>query len=156
MSISNKVALLAPIPSCYLNEAQVLIANQGKVAFGSRAWETFRKLDTLRGGELVEVLIYASQLHPQGPIKPSWKGIYQRHIETHTGTHPDNMRFRPPSTANNRGDNKGYWALFWEMIAISPLHPDQQLPIQNFRGFGKKRNFSKTFIPRGPIVIEPN
>ena len=32
---------------------------EGKVAFGSRAWEVFRELDQIRKGEPVDVLIYA-------------------------------------------------------------------------------------------------
>lgn len=60
MSTIKEVALLAPVPLEFLIEGIAVCDRQGKVAFGSRAWEIFRKLDELRNGQPVDVYIYAS------------------------------------------------------------------------------------------------
>jgi hypothetical protein len=53
-----QVALLAPVPLQHLRSGQTKAECEGRVAFGSRAWEVFRKLDALREGMPVDVFIY--------------------------------------------------------------------------------------------------
>ena len=65
MTISAKnVALLAPVPEEHLLDGVNVIHVEGRVAFGSRAWEVFRELDALRKGDPVDVYIYASHAEP--------------------------------------------------------------------------------------------
>jgi hypothetical protein len=42
MSNTQEVALLAPVPLEHLIDGVAVCDQQGKVAFGSRAWEIFR------------------------------------------------------------------------------------------------------------------
>lgn len=58
------IALLAPVPLEHLLDGETTARTEGKVAFGSRKWDTFRQLDALREGMPVDVYIYAS--HPDG------------------------------------------------------------------------------------------
>jgi hypothetical protein len=52
------IALLAPVPLQHLVSGQSVCAAEGRVAFGSRAWELFRELDSLRKGLPVDVYVY--------------------------------------------------------------------------------------------------
>lgn len=58
------IALLAPVPLEHLTDGQMKIMSDGKVAFGSKAFERFLKRDELRKGLPVDVYIYKS--HGQG------------------------------------------------------------------------------------------
>lgn len=62
-------ALLAPVPELYLPEGQALCEGpQGRVAFGSRAWETLQRFDDAAGVD-APVLIYASMSgEHRGPV----------------------------------------------------------------------------------------
>ncbi len=42
------VALLAPVPLVHLMAGADIAKREGRVAFGSRAWDVFRELDALR------------------------------------------------------------------------------------------------------------
>jgi hypothetical protein len=80
MPTTQEIALLAPVPLEPLNDGQAVCDLQGKVAFGSRAWEIFRKLDELRDGQPVDVYIYASHAPGRPSFKVSWHGIYLKHV----------------------------------------------------------------------------
>lgn len=54
------IALLAPVPLVHLEDGVDVSERKGKVAYGSTAWEFFKKLDEDRGGLAVETFIYAS------------------------------------------------------------------------------------------------
>ena len=75
-SVSSTVELLAPVPADLLLDASEF-AGEREVAFGSRAWEVFRELDAIRGGDPVRVWIYASH-DPERPLPPTatWTGRY--------------------------------------------------------------------------------
>jgi len=49
LSIVTGLSLLAPVPAIHLADGQAVCARQGKVAFGSQAWEVFAELDHLAG-----------------------------------------------------------------------------------------------------------
>jgi hypothetical protein len=51
------IALLAPVPLEHLEDGIDICRKQGKVAFGSRAWEIFRELDALRNGRPISAFI---------------------------------------------------------------------------------------------------
>ncbi|MFC0304607.1 hypothetical protein ACFSTI_00385 [Rhizorhabdus histidinilytica] len=53
-------SILTPVPLEHLQSGQAMAAATGFVAFGSLKWERFRKVDALRGGGRVPVLIYPS------------------------------------------------------------------------------------------------
>ena len=94
---------------------------EARVAFASRAWEAFRKLDDLRNGLVVDVYIYAS--HTEGPpvLQATWHARDVGHVDSINGAHPAGMRYRPPSTVKYPTDNQGHWAIFWEVEALREL-----------------------------------
>jgi len=151
---ASNVALLAPIPDVYMSEGQTMCQSQGKVAFGSRAWEVFRELDHLRHGLPVDVYIYRSHANPPSPLEASWRAVYIGHVESNGGAHPDGMTFRPPSTNIDPSDNQGYWAIFWELEDMLGIPPADRIRIADFTGYGKRGSYKRNFIPEGPLLIE--
>lgn len=151
--VSYDVALLAPVSLEHLEDGSEVCRKQGRVAFGSRAWEVFRKLDALRNGLPVEVFIYASHDPHVHRLAVSWKGLYVGHVESDNGAHPMGMRFRPPSTGKYHEDNHGYWAVFWEVESLRRLQEDQCIPTGRFWGLEKPKSYGRNFVPEGPILI---
>lgn len=151
---ASNIALLAPVPLEHLLDGAIVCQEQGRVAFGSRAWEVFRKLDELRGEKPVDVYIYAS--HSPGPpsFTISWHGRYVGHVEGDNGTHPEGMRLRPPSTAKYIEDNLGHWAVFWEVGELRELSPKECIRTGDFCGFDKRKQYKRNFVPEGPIIVE--
>lgn len=149
---SRSVALLAPVPRRHLDSGVEVLRREGRVAFGSRAWELFRKLDDLRCGEPVDVYIYAS--HEDGNAEVSWLARYVRSVESQDGAHPEGMRLRPLTTASNESDNLGHWAVFWELDELRCLEPHERHPMTDFTPFGKRKAYGKSFVPEGPLLIE--
>lgn len=146
------VALLAPVPLVHLQDGVVVCQEQGKVAFGSRAWEVFRELDLLCQGRPVEVLIYASHANSDGPVMVTWRAEYIGHINGKYGAHPEGMKFRPPSTAEHASDNFGHWAVFWEVQNL------RELPIADRKSIKDLQNragvyYKSSFVPEGPVII---
>jgi len=127
---------------------------EGRVAYGSRAWEVFRELDGLKKGIPIDAYIYAS--HTDGPpsFEASWYGRYIGHVESVGGAHPAGMRYRPPSTAQYPSDNLGYWAVFWEVEQLREFASDERLRLADFTGFGKRRAYATLFVPEGPLLVE--
>jgi len=142
------------MPEVHLRSGQKVSEEQGYVAFGSTAWEVFRKLDQLRDGLPVEVLIYPSYAADGPDYTVRWRGKYVGHVDSHGGAHPDGMRYRPPSTAGNPEDNLGHWAVFWHVAELTPLPADRTVPIGSLRGCGKKKTYGVGFRPRGPVIVE--
>src|SRR3546814_3455129 len=70
----TRCALVTGVQTCalpiYLQSGADIAHKAGFVAFGSRKWELFRKVDELRGGVRVPVLIYPS--HEDVPAKLSF------------------------------------------------------------------------------------
>ena len=151
---ARNVALLAPIPDIYMSEGQALCQSQGKVAFGSRAWEVFRELDALRHGLPVDVYIYRSHANPPSPLEASWRAVYIGHVESNGGAHPDGMTFRPPSTNIDPNDNQGWWAVFWELEDMSEISIADRIRMADCTGYGKRGSYKRNFIPEGPLLVE--
>jgi len=150
---ASNIALFAPVPLEHLEDGGVLCEREGRVAFGSRAWEVFRELDRLREGSPTDVYIYASRT-PVPLLHVSWRAVYIGHVESQNGAHPQGMRFRPPSTAKYPEDNIAYWAVFWEVTELHELSEAERIPVSHFTGFGKPKPYKVGFIPEGPLLIE--
>jgi hypothetical protein len=148
------IALLAPVPLEHLIDGQKIVAKEGKVAFGSRAWETFRELDNLRKGMPVDVYIYESHGNGQYDFTLSWRARYTRTVESDLGAHPDGMKFRPASTAKYANDNSGHWAVFWEVDSLQPIANNERLHVGELTGYGKKNAYGHAFAAEGPLLIE--
>lgn len=149
------VALLAPVPEEHLLSGLDVIADNGKVAFGSRAWEVFRELDAARGDAPATVYIYAS--HSSVPLtRPtvSWRATYIGHCTAKGGAHPEGMKFRPSTTSSYPSDNKGHWAVFWEVVELMRLPKAEQFAVADLIGYGQDKSYKKHFIPEGPLLVE--
>ncbi len=147
------ITLLAPVPIVHLEDGLAVCQTMGKVAFGSRAWEVFRQLDDLRGGEHVPVLLYASMTNTDGPAMVSWTASYIGHLESRNGAHPQGMKFRPPSTEANTTDNLGFWAVFWEVENLTRLPENEWIEISSIQG-QSGNYFKRSFIPEGPLIVQ--
>lgn len=150
MNQTNDFAILAPVPEMHLVSGQEVCDRETKVAFGSMAFELFRKADELRRNEPVEVFIYASYAETDRPLRSeaSWHGLYIGHVPSRSGRHPNGSRFRPPTTANDRPT----WAIFWEVEQLEPL--SSPISIASFKGLGKRSKYTSLFIPEGPLLVE--
>jgi hypothetical protein len=147
------VALLAPIPEEHLISGLETLGRSGKIAFGSKSWELFSKLDSMLAGSECDVLIYASD--PNRHVSPpavTWKARYVTSSLAVNGAHKDGMKYRPDSTAKYPLDNKGNWVLFWEVNNLQRLQPP--IKLGQLRGFEKPNRYLTEFIPRGPLLIE--
>lgn len=151
---AESIALLAPVPLEHLEDGVEVCAREGKVAYGSRAFETFVELDALRAGEPVDVYIYASHAHEDGPIRATWAAIYVGFVKSPDGSHPHGPKYRPPSTFKYPTDNKGHWALFWEVTDLRRLPDAEAFPIRDLRGWKHRTKYNKFFVPEGPLIIE--
>lgn len=157
MAKTTSFAILAPVSEMHLLSAletmdkleSELSDEIVKIAFGSMAFEVFRKADELRGDREVEVLIYASDSADQ-PLNSevSWQGLYIGHANSRNGRYPGKSKFRPSSTATD----KPTWAVFWEIKELKRLKTP--IAIASFKALGKKTNYPSRFVPEAPLLIE--
>lgn len=105
--------------------------------------ELFRKVDELRGGASIPVLIYPSHedVLAEESFIVCWTGWYIGCEESGNGKHSKGMTHRPPTTEQYTPDNQGYWAVFWRIRELRELPQAQQLPIsaiQTIKGGWRK------------------
>jgi len=152
---ATDIALLAPVPREHLDEGLKTFQAMNKVAFGSRAYDVFIKLDQECNGKPVDVFIYESHGSGQYDFRVSWRARYLKNVPAINGAHPDGMTFRPESTAKYPGDNEGGdWLLFWEVDSLQPISDEERVHVGTFSPFGKKKPYGNSFAPRGPMLIE--
>jgi hypothetical protein len=144
MKTAEDIALLAPVPLEHLKSGGTM---KGRVAFGSRAYEIFLKLEELRGDDDVDVYIYASHAGGLHDAEVSWHARYVGFIRSESGLHP-NPKHRPESTFTDTPDS----AVFWEVEDLEPLEPP--IWIGTLKGLGKKKPYGHQFPPHGPVLIE--
>ena len=150
----STVALLAPVPLAHLIAGAEVVKKNGKVAFGSRAWNVFRQLDALRDGLPVDVWIYASHAQVGGPPKATWRARYIGSVPaTSSGAHPQGATFRPQSATDGGEDKAGHWAVFWEIEDLRELGPQEAMPVTHFQGLDRKARYAKIFVPEGPLLV---
>ncbi len=146
-------AILAPVPLEHLQSGADIARRAGFVAFGSRKWELFRKIDEMRGGAPVPVLIYPS--HEDVPAKDSfivsWAAWYIGCEESPNGKHSHGMTHRPPTTGQYAADNRGHWAVFWHVRELRELPQVPRLAISAIQTV--KGGWRKSAPPRGPELV---
>ena len=70
-------AILAPVPLVHLESALPTVNAQGQVAFGAAGVRFFEGVESLRGGEPVPLLIYATHTKGNRPgLSVTWRGWY--------------------------------------------------------------------------------
>lgn len=107
-----------------------------------------------RKGMPVDVFIYASHTRSTPCTEITWRALYIGHVESSNGAHPDGMRYRPPSTGSNTGDNIGHWAVFWEVSSLEPVAAPDRISLAELTGFGNRKAYGRFFVPEGPLLIE--
>jgi hypothetical protein len=142
MPLHPDIALLAPVPLVHLEDGVEVSERKGKVAFGSMAWEFFKKLDEDRGGLAVETFIYASHADVRD-LAVTWHARYIGHV-----TDVEPRRFRPKSTLE--GD-KGGWGVYWLLEGLARL--TEPIPIAELCAYGTGEPFGKGFVPEGPMRV---
>ena len=149
MDKTQSFAILAAVPEVHLISGQDVCLNQGKVAFGSMAFEAFRKVDEMREDKAVEILIYASDAANR-PLNTevTWHGLYIGHVQSRGGRYLKGSQFRPPSTASE----KPIWAIFWEVQDLKPL--SSPIAIASLKGLERGSNLKSRFVPESPLLIE--
>lgn len=153
--LDKSVSLLTPVPMEHLRSGIDNITTAGKVAFGSMNFGVFRKLDELRSGDDALVLIYASDSVEMGlGAVVSWVGRYTSHVESRRGAHPHGKMFRPETTFKYPDDNKGWWAVFYELVELYELGEDLRIKIKDLQSLDKNKPYGKPFIPEGPIIVQ--
>ncbi len=152
MTITKTFAIVAPVSEPQLISGVETCDLEGKVAFGSDAWELFREADEIRKGEEVEVFIYPSHPDSEKPLIMSvvWQGIYLGHLPSRRGRYPGEKRFRPASAPLD----KSTWAVFWEVQNLRELPASEQIPITSFQNLNKKVSSDRRFLPHGPLLVE--
>jgi hypothetical protein len=147
------VALLAPVPEEHLLSGQKTLKDSGKVAFGSKNWELFNKLEELLKGDECDVLLYASDAdRPLNPPTATWSARFVGFSVAVNGAHKHGMKYRPTSTTKYPLDNKGNWTVFWEVTSLEPMIPGVKISL--LRGFEKPHSYLVNFIPKGPLLIQ--
>src|SRR3569833_139393 len=101
---NEDVALLA-VPLEHLLSGAEICRGEGKVAFGSSAWEEFYALRERLEGEPCSVLIYASDEKRSGTPAASWRAGYIGVVEANCWANTDGLKYRPPITAIYPQDN---------------------------------------------------
>lgn len=151
----NDIALLAPVPKVLLDSA-IDPPWSGHVAFGSRNFEVFRKLDEMRKGVPVDTFIYESHTDDT-PTSPRciWHAIYIMAHETDDGSLDKNLRtkLRTPAMLTHPADRIGHWAVYWEVRKLRKVDSKEIVKIGNLCGLDRKAFYKRGFIPRGPVII---
>ena len=146
----SEAALLAPVPHMHLVSGFETCRKMGKVAFGSRAWETFRDLKEQLAEGSCPVLLYASWDKAPFPPKATWQATYAGFVKNRAGRYPGRSEYRPETTCNDSPDS----AVFWEVRDLRPVNADQALEIGKLFGFRSKRQYSRDLRPERPLMIE--
>ncbi|NJK63755.1 MAG: hypothetical protein HC921_14660 [Synechococcaceae cyanobacterium SM2_3_1] len=150
MPVTHAYAILAPLPEAHLAAAQQVCQREGKVAFGSRSEQLFRKIDLSRVRDTVDVFIYAANPEVDLGAVISWHGVYVGQVQAlPDGTHPDKARYRPLTAYDT--DCMKLWTLYWEMENLQPIQP---IKIETLRGFDQEAVYAASFVPKSPVLIE--
>ena len=147
------IGLLAPVPSDLLEDA----IKEGKttVAFGSMAWDFFRRLSDEVGDEPLPAFLYASWKE-ESALSVEWAATYimwRDAIEAESDPAFAEQRSSLAGHDWEGNDEGGRWAVYWIVEGLSRL--DKPIPLSEFR-LPDGRRLSAAFVPRGPTrVVAP-
>ena len=136
--------ILAPVPALHLPSAEATFRAEGRVAFGSDAWEFWRKVT-----EATVWIVASSTGFPPNrlPGIDPGKLIFKARLAGTTEAdrrhrHPD-PNLRPASAA---GD--GAWTLFFEVDELTRLSRTRPvIGLRTLQGISLQR------VPQGPLLI---
>lgn len=150
------IGILAPVPATILRSAQVACDAQGRVAFGSKAWELFNKIDT-EYGQNIPVLIYPTPNHgdPDRLCDPgfaTFRGNYLGTKLAQAGKHPD-PSVRPMVTVEGP-EIDTQWAFFWEVSNLVQVSKQDRVAITSLTAEGQKKPLTNKFVLKGPMLVK--
>ncbi|MFO1142237.1 MAG: hypothetical protein U1E59_07590 [Amaricoccus sp.] len=142
--------LLAPVPAVHLPDAIKLAKAGGVVAFGSKAYDTLKRLRDIGAVGTTPVYIYVSSTgfdrsDPQQQAlkvgKVQFKGTLADIVDANKhGRHPDPAK-RPTSTLT---DTDSY--IFWEVAGLTILDP-----VLTLAQFSTATGKAYQTAPEGPV-----
>jgi hypothetical protein len=151
MNAPGTEAILAPVPADLLQDA--LDNGYTRVAFGSMAWEFFRRLTDEIGDEPLLVLLYASH-EKELALEVTWAGEFAGWREAAQAERdPDfEQELRSPLARYDWLGNEqgGGWAVYWIVEGLHRL--EDPMPLKQLR-LPNGKQLSAAFIPRGPIRV---
>lgn len=144
-------ALLAPVPEVLLEDA--LQEGKTTVAFGSMAWDFFRRMTEEIGVERLPAFIYASN-KDEFALAVEWTATYVGWLDAMEAEgDPAFVDLRSSLAKFDWAGNEdgGRWAVYWIVEGLHKL--DEPIPLSEFR-LPDGRHLSPAFIPRGPTRID--
>jgi hypothetical protein len=143
LQTATHIALLAPVPLCHLESASEIT---GQIAFATRDWELFNKLEQRRAGMPVDIYIYES--HPEGSFhgKATWHARYVR-------LEPDRHKAKPYRPKSTESDTVG-GEVYWIIEGLRQMEPKAHIPVADFIAFGNAKPYGKSFPPHRPLLVE--
>lgn len=151
------VGILAPVPATIMGSAKNTCAFEGRVAFGSDAWDFFDKAKQ-DYGEGIPVLIYPTHRYgdPDRLCDPGFvpfRGIFLRTVRaTKAGKHPD-PAVRPQVTISGPSTDSA-WMIFWEASDLAQVPKSDRIAITSLTAEGQKKPLGKGFVPHGPMLVK--
>ena len=141
------IALLAPVPLDILESALETGTPAGQIAFGTRDWSLFDKLDKSRAGMPVDAYIYAS--HPGGSFegKATWHARYVR-------LEPERHKAKPyrPTLAAQTDNWEG--EVYWMVERLRRMETNKHISVTDFIAFGHAKPYGKSLPPHRPLLVE--
>jgi hypothetical protein len=148
-------AILAPVPKRHLLSGKAVPPSKVYVSFGSQKWELFRKVDKLRDGQDVPVLIYASHETAKAKFsfRVTWSASYVGGVEDEASKIEDAATARrPPTTYDQEGDYPNDWAVFWRVRHLKELPDKLHVQIKSLKQY-KSQYWTMKNPPLGPEIV---
>jgi hypothetical protein len=146
------IALLTPVPWEHLKDGEDVCQRQGKVAFGSNAFEELLKFEQ-EGGKGMHVLIYSSHKDHPTAAKVTWRATFVGMVKSEDFSNADRNKYRPPSCSAEDNDSTWTgWGCFYEVAGLEELSEDEAIPINKVKR-KNGRGHASTFVPRGPTIV---
>ena len=150
------IGVLAPVPAIFMKAAQVTCAVQGRVAFGSEAWDVFSRTNKIYGSG-IPVLICPTAHHgdPDHIARPGYatfRATYLGTTSAQAGKHP-NPAIRPAATIAGAGADTR-WSFFWEVSDLVQLEKQDHVAITSLTAEGQKKPLSNRFVLHGPMLVK--
>lgn len=144
------IALLMPVPWEHLADGETVCKREGKVAFGSNAFEILHKFQT-EGGVGMHVLIYSSHEHQPGVPQVTWRATFLGMAKGEDYSVQDLRQYRPESCWDEDRTGPG-WGCFIEVSDLERLDEEDAVTVREIPT-RSGRPHAPDFIPRGPTVV---
>jgi len=151
------IAILCPVPAALLKSALATCDEKGRVAFGTNAFDVFKRAEQLYGSPL-PALIYPT-IHygdPDGLSAPGYACFRATYLclqrADRNGRHPD-PSVRPAATVSG-SDSDTPWQFFWEVEGLQKLPAAQRIAITTLMAEGQNKPLPKAYVPHGPTIVK--